>query len=145
MQSRHQEFVLQLDNTKIQVSSNFDSANLEYAQFSKGKIVLTPAYDPVNPQYSLRQSSKTFFHFKMSSEQAITVFIVIERMKILEYFVSVRQFSYRMSNSMSFIGCAWHASQRNLTTHSYLTLKQKCRQCEGFQLKTIMNCTSKYN
>ena len=53
-------------------------------------MVVTPAFDPMHPQYSLKQSSKTFFHFSIEASQAVTVTVAVTRVKILEYFASVQ-------------------------------------------------------
>ena len=53
-------------------------------------MVVTPAFDPMHPQYSLKQSSKTFFHFSIEANEAVTVTVAVTRVKILEYFASVQ-------------------------------------------------------
>jgi hypothetical protein len=42
---------------------------MENAKVFEKKIIITPALDPVNHQYALKQSSKTFFHFSIKSDQ----------------------------------------------------------------------------
>ena len=68
-----------------------------------GKLIITPALDPMHPQYSLKPSSKTFFHFKLQSSEPVVVRVVVERMKILEYFAEVALTRVRKSNSRSII------------------------------------------
>ena len=43
----------------------------------------------MHPQYSTKQSSKTFFHFKIGASDTVTLNIVITRMNILSFFSSV--------------------------------------------------------
>lgn len=57
----------------------------------------------MHPQYSLKPSSKTFFHFKLQSTAPVAVKIVVERMKILEYFAEVALTRVRKSNSRNII------------------------------------------
>ena len=68
-----------------------------------GKLIVTPALDPMHPQYSLKPSSKTFFHFKLQSSEPVVVRVVVERMKILEYFAEVALTRVRKSNSRNII------------------------------------------
>lgn len=68
-----------------------------------GKLIVTPALDPMHPQYSLKPSSKTFFHFKLESSEPVVVRVVVERMKILEYFAEVALTRVRKSNSRNII------------------------------------------
>lgn len=57
----------------------------------------------MNPQYSTKQSSKTFFHFNLQASNEIDLPIIIKHMKILEYFSSVRLFQDRKNNLKSII------------------------------------------
>jgi len=98
MESRHRDFSLELASCTIKISSNFDSGNLESAQLIDGKVTLTPAFDPMNAQYSLKQSSKTFFHFSIQASIEINLPIVIRHMKILQYFANVGMSLFRISN-----------------------------------------------
>ena len=77
-----------------------------------GRVTLTPALDPMNTQYSLKQSSKSFFHFTLQASSEVDLPVVIRRMKILEYFASVPLPSVRMNNSSSIIGSVWVTSKR---------------------------------
>jgi hypothetical protein len=66
-------------------------------------LIITPALDPMHPQYSLKPSSKTFFHFKLQASEPIVVRVAVERMKILEYFAEVALTRVRKSNSRNII------------------------------------------
>lgn len=68
---------------KITVSSDFDSGNLEEALISNNKLVLTPALDPLNLAYSTKHSSKTFFHFRITTTETVTLQVIVRRMNIL--------------------------------------------------------------
>jgi len=103
MESRHRDFSLELAGSKIKISSNFDSGNLENAQIIDGKLTLTPAFDPMNAQYSLKQSSKTFFHFSIQASSEINLQIVIRHMKIIQYFANVLMGLFRISNFRNII------------------------------------------
>lgn len=103
MQSRHNTFAFTLAEGTIRVDSDFDSGNLDQAALLNNKLTLTPAFDPMNSQYSTKQSSKTFFHFRIVSDKALTLAIVIKNMKILEYFSSVFFLPFRMNNLTSYI------------------------------------------
>ena len=61
----------------------------------------------MNPLYSTKESSKTFFHFKITSDVDISVPIVIKNMKILQYFSSVTNILVRMSSLMRYTEFVW--------------------------------------
>lgn len=103
MEQRHSTFSIDFYGSNIKIESNFDSGNLEGAQVTEGRVVLTPAFDPMHPQYSLKQSSKTFFHFSIQSSNQIQLPITIKRMKILQYFASVLKLILRMNSFRSTI------------------------------------------
>ena len=43
----------------------------------------------MHAQYSIKQSSKAFFHFSIQASSELTLPIIVRRMKILQYFASV--------------------------------------------------------
>ena len=88
--SRHRVCELTLGEATLRLSSDFDSGNMENAELRGNRVVVTPAFDPMHPQYSLKQSSKTFFHFSIEANEAVTVTVAVTRVKILEYFASVQ-------------------------------------------------------
>jgi hypothetical protein len=67
MELRQKEFSVQYNGVALKINSDFDSGNLLNAQIIDDKLVLTPAFDPMNAQYSIKQSSKTFFHFSIQA------------------------------------------------------------------------------
>jgi hypothetical protein len=89
MEQRHSNICLDFCGSSIKISSDFDSGNLESAQVIEGKVVLSPSFDPMNAQFSIKQSSKTFFHFSIQASLEVEIPIVIKRMKILQYFINV--------------------------------------------------------
>jgi hypothetical protein len=127
MESRHRDFSLELAGSTIKISSNFDSGNLENAQLIDGKVTLTPAFDPMNAQYSLKQSSKTFFHFSIQASSEIDLPLVIRHMKILQYFSSVLMSSCRISNFSNIIASAWGANRRKGGPKQFSTKNNNCK------------------
>lgn len=78
-----------MEEAQLTVDSKFDSGNLQHAAFLNNTLTVSPALDPMHPQYSTKQSSKTFFHFRITSTASQCLFIIIKNMKILEYFANV--------------------------------------------------------
>lgn len=126
MESRHMDFSLELAGSKIKISSNFDSGNLENAQLIDGKLTLTPAFDPMNAQYSLKQSSKTFFHFSIQASSEIELPIVVKHMKILQYFANVLKGSFRISNFRNIIVSALVTNRRKGGRRWFNTKNNNC-------------------
>jgi len=89
MQARHKTFTFPLTEGILKIDSDFDSGNIEQAVLCGHKLTLTPSLDPMNNQYSTKQSSKTFFHFRLHSNQTVTLSLCIKNMKILQYFANV--------------------------------------------------------
>ena len=77
---------------------------MESAQLRNNRLYVTPALDPLHPQYALKHSSKTFYHFSLRASQRIDLSVAISRMKILDYFASVWVGRCRESNSRSTTG-----------------------------------------
>ena len=74
------------------MSSDFDTGNLETAAITSVshhpltiKANLTPCTEPFNPQYSLKPSTKSFFHFSIKSNKSIIFQTSIKKMNILSY------------------------------------------------------------
>ena len=114
MQSRHNIYTFDTGSAILKVDSDFDSGNLEQATLSDHRLILTPSLDPMNSQYSTKQSSKTFFHFRIATDATITLAITIRNMKILEYFANVGSITFRKSNSSSNIEYALVADRRRV-------------------------------